>query len=170
VMISASEVANTRARATLAAGETDPATLEAHIQVLTAVVEGWRAAELKSFLCWYDAALALVLSAAGKQDAARERVDLALQMADATGWHFYDAELLRIRAHTCEEQDARHAGLRRAIELAHRQGALVLELRSAADDFELVGEAARAALVDALSRFPADQTWPELAHARALLG
>ena len=40
----------------------------------------------------------------------------------------------------------------------------------AADDFELIGEPARAALMDALSRFPSAQTWPELARVRALLG
>ena len=169
VMISASERALVRAMASLASGVTDPATLEAHIQVLTAVVDGWRAAGLVSFLGWYDAALARVLIAADKKDAARERVDLALRMADDTEWHFYDAELIRLRAHTCDAPDARRARLRAAIELARTQGAFVLELRAAADDFELGGEPARGALVDALSRFPAEQSWPELAHARALL-
>jgi hypothetical protein len=66
--------------------------------------------------------------------------------------------------------EARHADLRAAIELAQAQGAHVFELRAAADDFELVGERARDALTDALSRFPAEQTWPGLARARALLG
>jgi hypothetical protein len=104
------------------------------------------------------------------KDAARERVELALQMADETELRMYDADLLSIRAHTTDDPDAQHADLRAAIELAQAQGAYVYELRAAADDFELVGEPARAALVDALSRFPADQTWPELARARALLG
>jgi class 3 adenylate cyclase/tetratricopeptide (TPR) repeat protein len=170
VMIAASAEANTRARASVAADETDAATLEAHIAALTAVVEGWRAANLISFLGWYDAALALTLTAAGMKDAARARVDLALQMADETGWRVFDAELLRIRAHTSNAVEARHADLRAAIELAQAQGAHVFELRAAADDFELVGERARDALTDALSRFPAEQTWPGLAHARALLG
>jgi hypothetical protein len=104
------------------------------------------------------------------KDAARERVELALQMADETEWRIYDAELLRLRAHTSDDPDARHADLRAAIELARTQGAPVFELRAAADDFELCGESARAALVDAISRFPPEQTWPELARARALLG
>jgi class 3 adenylate cyclase/tetratricopeptide (TPR) repeat protein len=170
VMISASERAVATAMASQASGVTDCATLEAHVQILTAVVNGWRAAELIAFLGWYDAALARVLIAAGKKDAARERVDLALQMANDTQWHFYDAELLRLRAHTSDAPDDRHAGLRAAAELARTQGAFVLELRAAADDFELEGEPARAALIDAVGRFPSDQTWPELARARALLG
>jgi hypothetical protein len=114
--------------------------------------------------------LVRVLTAAGMNDAARERVELARQVADETGWRIYDAELLRLRAHTSDDPDARHTDLRAAIELAQTQGALIYELRAAADDFELIGEPARAALIDALSRFPADQTWPELARARVLLG
>jgi hypothetical protein len=43
-------------------------------------------------------------------------------------------------------------------------------LRAAADDFELVGEPALATLAEAVARFPSDQSWPELARARALLG
>lgn len=169
VMIAASAEANTRARAALAAGETDSAVLEAHMQILTAVVEAWRAAEMKSFLGWYDAALTRVLTAGGKKDAARQRVELALQMADETGWRIYDAELLRLRAHTSDDPDARHADLRAAIELAQVQDAPVFELRAAADDFELLGAPAQSALIDAISRFPSEQTWPELARARALL-
>jgi class 3 adenylate cyclase/tetratricopeptide (TPR) repeat protein len=169
VMVSASNRASLAARTALAAGEADPATLHRHIQNMTAVVEGWRAANLKTFLASYESVLARLLAAAGKQEAARERVNLALQMAADTGVHFYEAELLRVRAHTYDDPGVRHAGLRAAIELAQAQGARAFELRAAADDFELVGEPARAALVDALSHFPTDQTWPELARARALL-
>jgi class 3 adenylate cyclase len=170
VMVAASAGARSRALAALDAGETDSAVLESHIKTLTAVVESWRAADLKAFLEWYDGALVQVLLAAGMKDAARERVDLALKTADETDWHMFDAELLRLRAHTLPDSDARRTGLRAAVERAQTQGALVFELRAAADDFELTGEPARAALTDVLSRFPADQTWPALARARALLG
>jgi class 3 adenylate cyclase/tetratricopeptide (TPR) repeat protein len=169
VMVAASARANGCARASLAAGETDSATLEVHIQALTAVVQAWRAVGISSFLGWYDGALARVLTAAGMKGAARERVDLSLQMADETEWRIYDAELLRLRAHTNDDLDTRHADLRAAIELAKTQGAPVFELRAAADDFELFGESAQPALMDAISRFPADQSWPELARIRALL-
>jgi hypothetical protein len=168
-MISACNQASLAARAALAAGETDAATLQAHIAAITIVVDAWRAAEMKTFLGVYDGLLARLLIAVNMKDAARERVELALQMADETGMHFYDAELLRIRAHTYDDAQAHHAGLQAAIELARKQGSPAFELRAAADDFELVGESGRAALEDALSHFPVDQTWPELARARALL-
>ena len=126
---------------------------------------------MKAFLGWYDAALARLLTAAGMKGAARERVELALQMADETEMRICTTRSCCASGLThIDDPDAQHSGLRAAIELAQTQGAPVFELRAAADDFELVGEPARAALVDALSRFPADQTWPELARARALLG
>jgi class 3 adenylate cyclase/tetratricopeptide (TPR) repeat protein len=162
--------ASVAARAAVVAGVAEPTALHEHIDNMTAVVEAWRAIGRKAFLGSYDAALARVLTAAGMKDAARERVDLALQMADETEFRMYNADLLRIRALTYDDPQARHAGLRSAIELAQTQGVPVFELHAAADDFELVGEPARAALVDALSRFPADQSWPELARVRALLG
>ena len=59
---------------------------------------------------------------------------------------FYDAELLRLRAHTHTDPDARRADLGAALALARRQGATLFELRAALDDFELRGEPARAAL------------------------
>jgi hypothetical protein len=170
VMVAASGEAAARAIASVAAGESDAATLQTHIQTMTAVVEAWRAAGIKAFLGWYEGALVRVLTAAGMNDAARERVELARQVADETGWRIYDAELLRLRAHTFEDPVARHTDLRAAIDLAQTQGALIYELRAAADDFELIGEPARAALMDALGRFPSAQTWPELARVRALLG
>jgi hypothetical protein len=52
-----------------------------------------------------------------------------------------------------------------ALELARRQGATFFELRAAVDDFDLRGEPARAALVDAASRIPTDSRPPELARA-----
>jgi class 3 adenylate cyclase len=168
-MISACNQATLAARAALADGETDAATLQVHIAAITMVVDAWRAADMKTFLGVYDGLLARLLTAVGMKVEARERVELALQMADETGIHFYDAELLRIRAHTYDDAHSGHAGLREAIELARKQGSPVFELRSAADDFELIGESGRAALEDVLSHFPVDQTWPELARARALL-
>ncbi|MEA2770667.1 MAG: hypothetical protein QOD93_3629, partial [Acetobacteraceae bacterium] len=145
VMVSASNRASLAARTALAVGEADPDTLQRHIENMTTVVEGWRAAQLKTFLASYESVLARLLTAAGKPEAGRERVNLALQMAQDTGVHFYEAELLRVRAHTYADPDAQHAGLRAAIELAQTQGAHVFELRAAADDFELLGEPARAA-------------------------
>ena len=77
---------------------------------------------------------------------ARHRLDTGLQLAEDTGMHFYDAELLRLRAHTHIDPDVRQADIGAALELAHRQGATLFELRSALDDFELRGPPAHAAL------------------------
>ncbi|MGH3558251.1 MAG: ATP-binding protein, partial [Mycobacterium sp.] len=144
--------------------------LQQHVETMTGFVDAWRAIELKIFLMCYDSVLARLLTAVGRPDAARARVDSALELADETLLHFYDGELLRVRAHTFDDPDARHAGLREAVELARHQGATIFELRVAADDFELTGTPARAALVEAVGRFPPEQSWPELARARALLG
>jgi hypothetical protein len=64
------------------------------------------------------------------------------------------------------DPDARRGDANAALELARRQGACLFELRSALDDFELRGEPARVALLDAVERMRADGTWPELTRAR----
>ncbi len=170
MMIAASQGASVGARMFLAAGGLEPIALQGHIDTMTGIVNAWRAFELKSFLAFYDGLLARLLSAAGKQADASQHLVLSLQMADETGMHFYDAELLRIRAATHDDPDAQQADLRKAIEVAQSQGALVYELRATADYFEVVGEPARAALADVINRFPTERSWPGLARARALLG
>jgi hypothetical protein len=109
------------------------------------------------------------LTVAGQPDQARARLDTALELAEETGMHFYDAELLRLRAHTHTDPETMQADVSAAVDLARRQGATLFELRAALDDFELRGQPACAALVDAVSRFPADSAFPELARAEALL-
>jgi hypothetical protein len=70
-------------------------------------------------------------------------------------------------------RSVRRAGARAAggvaLELARRQGATFFELRAAVDDFDLRGEPARVAVVDAASRIPTDSRPPELARAPAAL-
>jgi predicted ATPase len=129
-----------------------------------------RASERKTFLACYDSVLARVLTAAGRLDAARERADLALAMADETGMHYYDAELLRIRAHTHRDPTSRCEDLLAALQTAQKQGAWTFELRCAIDCFIELGEPGRELLADAVARFDAEHSWPELARARALLG
>jgi class 3 adenylate cyclase/tetratricopeptide (TPR) repeat protein len=169
VMVAATQGATVRSMAALADDNPDPATLQAHIDAMTAVVQTWRAYDLKVFLMCYDAVLARLLTAAGQHEAAGDRVRIALELADETGMHFYDSELLRLRAHT-RDDDMRSADLRAATALAGKQAAAIFEVRCAADEFELIGETARATLAEAVGRFPSDQSWPELARARALLG
>jgi class 3 adenylate cyclase/tetratricopeptide (TPR) repeat protein len=169
VMVATCNQITLAARNALVSGKAVPADLQGHIDNMTAIVEAWRAAEMRTFLACYDTVLAWLLTAAGMTDAARERVRLALEMADETGMHFYDAELLRVRAHTHGDPDAQQADLSAAIDLARMQGAAVFELRAAADNYALFGGSAKTALEDALSHFPKEQSWPELARARALL-
>ena len=84
--------------------------------------------------------------------------------------HYYDAELLRLRARTHTDPDARRADLAAALELARRQGATLFELRAALDDFELRGQPARGPPSPMQpGAYPADNVWPELASARAIL-
>ena len=108
--------------------------------------------------------------ATGRNDEARQWLDAALKVTADNGMRFYDAELLRIRARAQRDPDARQADLTAAIELSRSQGALLLELRAALDEFELCGDSARSGLIDAASRIPADSQLPELARARAVIG
>ena len=118
-----------------------------------------------------DAALAQLLA---RQQAnatvPAKRLDIALQLGDETGVNFYRAELLRLRAQTTDDADARDADLNAAIETAREQQAPIFELRAALDAFKLRGEHSRNTLSAAIGRFPAASEWPDLARARALLG
>ena len=116
------------------------------------------------YITFHDAVLGRLLIAAGQPEHARARLDTALQLAQDTGMHFYDAELLRLRGHTHADPDARRADISAALDPARRQSAPLFELRAALDDFELRGQPAGAALVDVVSRFPADSAFPELAR------
>jgi hypothetical protein len=91
-------------------------------------------------------------------------------LAERTRMHFYDAELLRLRAHTTDDIGAHREDLEAAWELARRQDAPIFQLRAATDLFRLDGAQARHALLGALSRFPDGSSWPEVAPARAMLG
>jgi hypothetical protein len=137
---------------------------------MTITVESWRVAEAKLFVTFYDAVLARLLTAAGRIEEARNHLDIALQLSQETDVNFYRAELLRLRAHTADDPDARDADLRAAIDTARQQSASIFELRPAIDAFDLHGESSRQTLIEAISRFPPDSGWPELRRARTLLG
>jgi hypothetical protein len=168
-MVGAAQQATVSALSSLAADAVDPAALQGHIATITAFVDAWRAFGMICLITYYDGVIARLLVGAGQLADARDRVSVALHLAEETGMQFHDANLLRIRACTHDDDEQRRADLRAAVELARRQGATIYELRAAADDFELRGEPARQALVEAINRFPAGSTWPPLARARALL-
>jgi hypothetical protein len=110
------------------------------------------------------------LSAAGQPEAARGRLDTALQFARTTQMHFYDAELLRLRGSVQKDPTDRQADVDGAIQLARRQGATLFELRAALDDYALRGAPARLALMSVVERMPADSILTEMARARDALG
>ena len=153
----------------IAADSVDPRALEGHIATLTALLDTFRVVEANLFTTLFDAVLGRLLIAAGQPETARERLDIALALAQDTGMRIYDAELLRLRAQTHDDPAPRQADINAALELARRQGATIFELRSALDDFELRGEPAAAAVAQAAKRIPANYAWPELVRAKAAL-
>jgi tetratricopeptide (TPR) repeat protein len=151
------------------ADNANPATLQPHIAMLTAFVEAWRSMNAISLVTFYDAILARLLIASGELPEARERLRIGLELAERTRMHFYDAELLRLRAHTTDDIGARREDLEAAWELARRQDAPIFQLRAATDLFALDGAPARHAVSGALNGFSEGSSWPEVAPARAML-
>jgi hypothetical protein len=143
--------------------------LQQHVGALTAFVEVSRSIGTVSLVTFYDAIVARLLIASGELPKARERLQMGLELAERTKMHFYDAELLRLRAHTTEDFGARRDDLDAARELARRQDAPIFQLRAATDLFALDGASARHVMSDALSGFSEGSSWPEVASARAML-
>ncbi|WP_256388882.1 AAA family ATPase [Mycobacterium sp. 1423905.2] len=157
------------AEVSLEGQETDPSTLAAQIENLTQFTDLWRSLGLNVYQTHYDCVIGLLLAAAGRREEAQARLNGALQLADETEMHFYDAELLRARARTHVDPDTRAADLGVAIELARHQDVPLFQLRAALDDFDLRGADARTVLIEAVNRFPADCALPEVIRGRRAL-
>jgi class 3 adenylate cyclase len=153
----------------IAADSVDQRALEGHIATLTKLLDYYRVFEANLFTTAHHAVLGRLLIVAGQPKTARERLDVALALAQDTGMRFYDAELLRLRAQTHADPAARQADINAALELARRQGAALFELRAALDDFELRGAPAAGAVAEAAKRIPANYAWPELVRAQVAL-
>src|SRR6202007_3004252 len=97
--------------AAIDADNNDPAALSGKIETLAALTNTWRDVGANVYRTFFDAILARLMIAGGHPDRAREWLEAALQLAQDTEMHFYDAELLRIRAHTHSDHDARRADL-----------------------------------------------------------
>ena len=166
-LLGGAQQATVNALAALGAENPDPTALSNHIATITTLLDTLRTVGLNPYATFFDSVLGRLLIAAGQPDQARHRLDTALALARDTGMCFYDAELLRLRAHTHTDPDARAADIAAALDLARRQGATLFELRAALDDFDLRGQPARAALIDVADRIPTNNTWPELARAHA---
>jgi hypothetical protein len=136
---------------------------------LTKLLDMWRRIGLEVYRSLFDGVVARLLLIAGDPDSARAWLDTSLEVTARIGQLSYDAEIMRLRAHTATDADQRQEELVAARELARRQGFTLLELRAALDDFELRGQSARDALVDVARRMPAEGGAPELARAQELL-
>lgn len=148
----------------------DAVVLEENIATITALLGTLRTVEANIFSTTIDCVLGRILIATGQPDRARRQVDTGLQLARDTGMRLHEAELLRLRAQTRTDAVARRADIEGALDLARRQGAKLFELRAALDDFDLRGEPARAALVAAVGRLPAQSPLSDVAKAWTVLG
>ncbi|MGO9385383.1 MAG: ATP-binding protein, partial [Mycobacterium sp.] len=167
-LVGATQHATAKALGALAAGA-DAAALTARAEKVARLVDGSRLLHLNSYLTFHDAVIGRLLIAAGQPEKARERLDMALRHAEDTGMRFHDAELMRVRAHTFTEPDARRQALAAALEFARHQGATLFELRCLLDSFDLLGDGDRSELAGLMSRFPGDARWPEFARAQKIL-
>ena len=167
--LGAGMAAAVRGFAALRAADLDPQSLEDAIQPISDFVDTSRAFQQNAYTTFFDALAARLLLAAGRPAQAHDRLNIGLQLANDTGMHFYDAELLRLRARAQAQNATRRADLDAALQLARRQGATLFELRAALDGSGLDGQSARRTLADVVSRFPPDGEWPELARAKAAL-
>jgi transposase InsO family protein len=145
-------------------------TLPPLVDELAQLLDTLRSKKINRMSTFYDAMLGRLLITAGRPKSARTRIDAGLQFADDTGMRFYNAELLRLRAHTQHDPAKVEADLHSALNLARSQGAALFELRTALDYYQLSGAPARAALLDAVAGMPNGSALPELARAQTALG
>ncbi|MGV0715611.1 adenylate/guanylate cyclase domain-containing protein [Mycolicibacterium sp. XJ662] len=157
------------ASAALAAGHVDIPEIPQAVATLTGWAQVCRFLGATVFVPSFDGHIARLLLATGQQDDARAQLAAGLQLADDTSMHYYDAELLRLRAATHTDPQARGDDLQAAFDVARRQGAPIFALRAALDDYDVRGDAARQAVVDAVAMFAPDSSWPDLPRARALV-
>lgn len=129
----------------------------------------WQMVELLVLLPYYLTVSAQALAASGDLDGARARCAEASELATRTGMRFYDAETARVAAALSEGDDEIEAALRAAHAIARRQGARPFELRIALDLHDLVGDAARPVLEEAVGGFATDAVLGDLERARQRL-
>lgn len=167
-MVSSTEYVTVKALMALHDGA-DADTLQVHADKIVRRVDGSRMISLNVYLTFHDAVIGRLLTAAGRPDRARERLDFALRHAEETGMHFHDAELMRERARTLPDPADQRAQLDAAKQLANQQGATLFELRCALDSFDVLGDGDPASLRRTLDRFPGDRRWPERVRAERIL-
>jgi class 3 adenylate cyclase/tetratricopeptide (TPR) repeat protein len=146
------------------AGRTDaPQTVAAHAAM-------WEFLGARVFLPYVLTAAAETSAALGDEAGAVASFGAAGTLVEETGVRFYEAERRRLLARTAPSGAEPRAMLREAWELAHRQGALLFELRAALDLARQAPDPEAAArLAEVMARFPPGAGYPELNEAQALL-
>jgi class 3 adenylate cyclase/predicted ATPase len=171
VLVSATQRAAVAGLQALAAAA-DASVLSAHAQALDGFVATWQMLDIAVFLPFYMAIAARLRVAGGEIAEARSGIDRALDVARVTGMHFYDAELMRLRARVGigdTDHVAMATRLREAFEVARLQGALLFELRIARDLLDCEGADDLRLVAQVAARFPHDAHFPDLDEARARL-
>jgi hypothetical protein len=146
----------------------DTETLAVHAEAVEGLCAMWQMLDLRLFLPFATAIAGHLRAGAGDATGAAARYKEALDVANAKGLHFYDAEVMRLQSQLLPEPEAK-SRLRVAFDLARTQGAVPFELRIALDLLARGDTDAFAFLAAAVARFPADAHYPELDDARALL-
>jgi hypothetical protein len=164
--VGATQRATVKGLAALSAGD-DATTLIAKAERIAMWVDSSRLMHLNVYLTFHDAIIGRLLVAASQPERARQRLEMALRHAKETGMHFYDAELMRVRAHTLTDSQERRDALAAALELSRHQDATLFELRCLLDLFDLDGDSS--GLADVVRRLPVNARWPELARAQRIL-
>jgi hypothetical protein len=137
--------------------------------VLGGLAATWRMLGADVFLPQVTTMWAAALAAAGDTGGASDSLADAVAFAEGTGVAFYEVETRRRLALLASDPGAAEAGLRAALDLARTQGATVFGLRVARDLVAVAGQAARPLVEEALGRFAAGASSPELDAARALV-
>jgi class 3 adenylate cyclase/tetratricopeptide (TPR) repeat protein len=140
--------------------------LPRYAQAVEGLVDTWRLLDVALLLPFVVTTAGRLRAASGDKEAAVARYDEALRFSDATGMHFYDAEVLRLRSRLLPGEEAT-SGLRAALDLARGQGAVPFELRIARDLLARDEPAGHALLEAATGQFAPDAHYTELDDARA---
>ncbi|MED5810924.1 adenylate/guanylate cyclase domain-containing protein [Mycolicibacterium sp. 050232] len=166
--VSATEHATVKATLALRDGAY-PEALAAAADNIAIRIDASRSMHLNVYLTFHDSIIARLLISAGQPDRARVRLDAALHLAEESGMHFHDAELMRLRARTFTDRSGARDGLTEALACARRQGSVLFELRCLLESFDLFGDGDRDALADAVERFGAHPEWPERVRAERIM-
>ncbi|MGH9112591.1 MAG: ATP-binding protein [Acidimicrobiales bacterium] len=167
-LVAATQQATIAALSALEAHADDAPALSAHAQAVEGLCATWKMLDLALFLPFFTATAGRLRATAGDHDGADARYAEVHEFARSTGMHFYDAEVLRLRAQLLPLDDAT-SQLRAALDLARAQRAVLFELRIARDLLAHGEPDGLSHLAAAAGGFAADAHYPELDDARAVV-